>query len=178
MMNYSIIEPVQVEIVPTQGTFLHLPTICIKLTILRLTTDESAFLALFIVSSIPAAMRKGFYSTFRKYLAVLTGYRLKNIHRSTSFDCLLVFSTSSLYLSALASCLSFLFIILWFIGLTYIENPQLLHCGLATISLTEDHQIIQAPGELKHHIPVERTLPLSGLASSLLLYVHRRYKQE
>lgn len=86
MINYSIIEPVQVEIVPTQGTFLHLPTICIKLTILRLTTDESAFLALFIVSSIPAAMRKGFYSTFRKYLAVLTGYRLKNIHRSTSYD--------------------------------------------------------------------------------------------
>lgn len=86
MMNYSIIEPVQVEIVPTQSTFLHLPTICIKLTILRLTTDESAFLALFIVSSIPAAMRKGFYSTFRKYLAVLTGYRLKNIHRSTSYD--------------------------------------------------------------------------------------------
>ena len=86
MMNYSIIEPVQVEIMPTQGTFLHLPTVCIKLTIMRLTTDESAFLALFIISSIPAAMRKGFYSTFRKYLAVLTGYRLKNIHRSTSYD--------------------------------------------------------------------------------------------
>ena len=67
-----------------------------------------------------------------------------------SFDCLLAFSASSLYLLALASCLSFLFIIHWFIGLTYIESPQLLHCGLTTISLTEDHQIIQAPGELKH----------------------------
>ena len=74
--NRICVKPIEIEIVAAMGTFFHLSTTCIKLSISRFTTNKSTSLTIIIFTAISTAMRKGFYSTFRKCFAINTYIRM------------------------------------------------------------------------------------------------------